>query len=445
MEQLQKSFHKSRRDKLINILDENSLVIILGSNQISRSYDDNYKFKQNKNFYYLTGFNEPNSVLFLSPGGMTFYDETSKKIIKTNELLFVQKKDPLKETWLGKRLGFENVKKELGVEAGMVNSKLGDILNDLISKDKYNKIYISFFDINFLQGDTKNELRSFMDSLITLATNVQLIDINYILSKMRNVKNNFEVEQVRYASLSTAAGFYNTIQQIKPGMFEYQIQALLEKNYKDFGCQDVAFETIVAGGNNTCILHYNTNRNKLKSDDLVLIDSGAEFNYYNGDLTRTVPVNGKFTKEQKEIYQIVLDAQYAVIKKIRPGVKLTDLKKYSVQQLEKGVKKLGLLKKGFDITKYTLHGVGHHIGLDTHDAVANKKIGKADFDTLLVGNIITVEPGLYFPEDAKEIPAKYRRIGVRIEDDVLVTKQGSEVLSDNLPKEIEDIEFLMQN
>lgn len=444
MELAQKLFHKSRRDKLNNILDENSLVIVLSASNIQRSFDDGYKFKQNKNFYYLTGFNEPNSALLLAPGGMDLHDEKSKKIVKTNEVLFVQKKDPLKETWIGKRLGFGNVKKELGINIGMENSKLGDVISDLISRDKYNKIYVSIFDLNFLKGEIKDQLNNFISSFITLTTNVQILDYNFLLGKMRNIKNDFEVEQVRYASTVTAAGFYNTIQMIKPGMYEYHVQALLENNYKQLGCQDVAFETIVAGGNNTCILHYNTNRNKLKSGDLVLIDSGAEFNYYNGDLTRTVPVNGKFTKEQRQIYQVVLDAQYAVIKKIKPGVKLTDLKKYSVEQLKKGMQKLGLLKKGYDITKYTLHGVGHHIGLDTHDAVVNKKIGKTDFDKLLVGSIITVEPGIYFPEDAKEIPTKYRKIGVRIEDDVLVTKNGCEVLSDSLPKEIEDIEYLMQ-
>lgn len=444
MELAQKLFHKSRRDKLNNILDENSLVIVLSATNVQRSYDDGYKFKQNKNFYYLTGFNEPNSALFLAPGGMELFDEKSGKKVKTKEVLFVQKKDPLKETWIGKRLGFENVNKELGISTGVVNSKLGDVLADLISRDKYNKIYISLFDMSFLRGEIKDQLKNFISSFITLSTNVQILDYNFLLGKMRNVKNDFEVEQVRYASTVTAAGFYNTIQMIKPDMFEYQVQALLEHNYKQLGCQDVAFETIVAGGNNTCILHYNTNRNKLKSGELVLIDSGAEFNYYNGDLTRTVPVNGKFTKEQRQIYQVVLDAQLAVIKKIKPGVKLTDLKKYSVEQLKKGMQKLGLLKKGFDITKYTLHGVGHHLGLDTHDAVANKKIGKSDFDRLHVGSIITVEPGLYFPEDAKEIPAKYRKIGVRIEDDVLVTKNGCEVLSDSLPKKIEDIEYLMR-
>ncbi|MCU0373214.1 MAG: aminopeptidase P N-terminal domain-containing protein [Ignavibacteria bacterium] len=443
MESAQKIFHKTRREKLLNILDDSSLVIVLGASSVNRSYDDSYRFKQNKNFFYLTGFTEPNAALLLAPGGLEYHDAKSGKIIKTKELLFVQKKDPLKETWTGRRLGFGNVKNELGIEAGMENSKLGDVINDLISKDKYNKIYISLYDLNFLKGEVKNELRGFVSSWITLETNVQLIDMNYILAKMRNVKKEYEIEQVRYASTATAAAFYNTIQRIKPGMFEYQVQAMLEHYYKDFGCADVAFETIVAGGNNTCILHYNTNRNKLKSGELVLIDSGAEFNYYNGDLTRTVPVNGKFTKEQRQIYQVVLDAQYAVIKKIRPGVKLTELKKYSVEQLKKGVQKLGLLKKGYDITKYTLHGVGHHIGLDTHDAVANKKVGGTDFDTLLAGNIITVEPGLYFPEDAKEIPLNYRRIGVRIEDDVLVTKNGSEVLSDALPKEADDIEYLM--
>ena len=383
-------------------------------------------------------------MLLLAPGGMDIFSPSLKKSVKTKEALFVQKKDPLKETWIGRRLGYDNVNKELGITLGLENSDLGDTIADLVSCDKYNKVYISLHDMNFLEGEIKAQLKNFISSFITYSSNVQIIDYNYLLGRMRNVKQKFEVDQIRYASTVSAAGFYNTIQMIKPGMYEYQVQALLEYNYKQLGCQDVAFETIVAGGNNTCILHYNTNRNILKDGELVLIDSGAEFNYYNGDLTRTVPVNGKFSKEQREIYQIVLDAQYAVIKKIKQGVKLTDLKKYSVEQLKKGVQKLGLLKKGFDITKYTLHGVGHHIGLDTHDAVANKKIGKINFDSLLVGSVITVEPGLYFPEDAKEIPARYRKIGVRIEDDVLVTREGPEVLSDSLPKEIEDIEYLMR-
>ncbi len=443
MENEQKQFHKSRRGKLLNILDENSLVIVLGSTNVARSYDDAYKFKQNKNFYYFTGFNQPNAALILAPGGFEVHDGAKNKIVKTKEALFVQKADPLKETWFGRRLGYEKVGKELGITIGLENSRLGDIIADILSKDKINKIYVSMYDLNKLSGEIKDQLKDFMRSWITLSTNVQLLDLNYLVSKMRMVKNQFEIDQIRYASTITASGFYNTIQQVKPGMYEYQVQAMLEYYYRELGSQDTAFETIVAGGNNTCILHYNTNREKLKNGDLVLIDSGAEYNYYNGDLTRTIPVSGKFTKEQKEVYQIVLDAQYAVIKKIKPGVKLTDLKKYSVEQLKKGMMKLGLLKKGYDATKYTLHGVGHHIGLDTHDAVANKKIGRADFDTLLVGNIITVEPGIYFPESAKEIPAKYRRIGVRIEDDVLVTKGGREVLSDALPKEIEDIEFLM--
>ncbi|MGV8018808.1 MAG: aminopeptidase P family protein [Ignavibacteria bacterium] len=443
MENEQKQFHKSRRGKLLNILDENSLVIVLGSTNVARSYDDAYKFKQNKNFYYFTGFNQPNAALILAPGGFEVHDGAKNKILKTKEALFVQKADPLKETWFGRRLGYEKVSKELGITIGLENSRLGDVIADILSKDKINKIYVSMYDLNKLSGEIKDQLKDFMRSWITLSTNVQLLDLNYITAKMRMVKNQFEIDQIRYASTITASGFYNTIQQVKPGMREYQVQAMLEYYYKELGSQDTAFETIVAGGNNTCILHYNTNREKLNNGDLVLIDSGAEYNYYNGDLTRTIPVSGKFTKEQKEVYQIVLDAQYAVIKKIKPGVKLTDLKKYSVEQLKKGMMKLGLLKKGYDATKYTLHGVGHHIGLDTHDAVANKKIGRADFDTLLVGNIITVEPGIYFPESAKEIPAKYRRIGVRIEDDVLVTKGGCEVLSDALPKEIEDIEFLM--
>jgi len=444
MEKLQRQFHKSRRDKLFNILDDNSLIIIPGSTHVARSFDDTYKFKQNKNFYYLTGFNEADALLMLAPGGMKVYDDKLKKVVNTKEILFVQPKNPLRETWTGRRLGYANVKHELGINTAFENTKIWDVLNEVISKDQAKKIYLSFYELLNLSGVLKEHLSKFMDTWITATPNIQLSDINHILGKMRSVKNEFEIDQIRFASTVTAASFYNAIQNIRPGLYEYHVQAMLEFNYKNLGAHDTAFETIVAGGNNACILHYNTNKEKLKEGDLVLIDSGAEYNYYNGDLTRTVPVNGKFTKEQREIYQIVLNAQKAVIKKIKAGVKLTDLKAYSVKMLEKGMKKSGLLKKGFEATKYSLHGVGHHIGLDTHDAIATKDDGRFDFDKLLVGNIITVEPGLYFPKDAKEIPAKYRGIGVRIEDDVLVTKTGSEVLSDALPKEIADIEKLMK-
>ncbi len=444
MDILQKKFHKSRREKLLNILDDNSLVIVTSNTNVPRSFDDIYKFKQNKNFYYLTGFNEPDSVLMMCPSGIEFYDGNTKKVVKTTELLFVQKKDPLKETWTGRRLGYDKVNSVLGINRALVNTKFSEILADFLSKDKVNKIYIPLYDIFNLKGLLKEQFYSFTSNWITSNANIQVLDITYTLAKMRNVKKQFEIEQIRYAVNATAASFKTAIKTIRPGIFEYNVQSMLEYGYKHFGSSDVAFETICASGNNACILHYNTNRDKIKSGDLLLIDSGAEFGYYNGDLTRTIPVNGKFTKEQAQIYSIVLETQKAVIKKIKPGAKLSELKAYSVSLLEKGMKKLNLLKKGYNITKYSLHGVGHHIGLDTHDAVANKKIGKADYDTLLVGNVLTVEPGLYLPEDAKEIPERYRRIGVRIEDDVLVTKEGCEVLSDSLPKEIKDIEELMK-
>ena len=230
---------------------------------------------------------------------------------------------------------------------------------------------------------------------------------------------------------------------IKPGLNECQVQATLEYHYRYNGSEDIAYPPIVAGGENACILHYENNDQILKDNVLVLIDSGSEYNYYASDITRTFPVSGKFSKEQKLIYEIVLKANEECIKKIKPGVKFSDLKTISEKVLAEGLHKAGLLKNKKDIKKYSMHGVGHHIGLDTHDAVPGAKTATEDNDTLKPGNVVTIEPGLYFTYEMKEIPKNFRGIGVRIEDDILVTKNGCTNLTKMMVKSVKEIENVM--
>lgn len=437
----QLSFHASRRQELLRQIDTHSLVLVFGATFKHKSYDYDFHLKQNRNFFYLTGFEEPNSALLLAPGGIKV--SAGKNKFKTvKEILFVRQKDKSREVWTGKRLGFENVNKELGIEYGQVNTEIMNFLTSNLTP-QINKLFINIPELYSLTGEMKKLMVDFYDRLFTLTPNVQLIDVNYLIGKMRFVKTGYEISQMKHSAGICVTAFQDAISQVGAGLFEYQIQSVLEYNYKAYGAMDTAFNTIVASGNNACTLHYETNQDLMKDGDLVLIDSGCEFNGYNSDITRTVPVSGVFTKEQKEIYELVLKVQKDVIKKTKPGVKLSYLKQYTRDALAKGLIALKIIKKKEEVTKYYMHGVGHHLGLDTHDAVKFGYDEKSDYDILKAGNILTVEPGLYIAKDS-DAPAKYRGIGVRIEDDVLLTKNGNEILTSGLVKEVSDIENLME-
>lgn len=438
----EKEFHKSRRREFSKLIGKDSIAFIFGSTHQNKSFDADFKFKQYKNFYYLTGFNEPNSVMMIAPSGINLkFKEKEKKV---NEVLFVQKKNPKLETWTGKRLGFENVKTELGIESGQENYELKNVLGGNAIY-KFRKLYINFAEMMSLNGEIREIITSFLNSLNITAAEVEIIDVSFILGKMRAVKTQFEINLIQKACDITINSYNETMKIIKPGLNEYQVQATLEYHYKYNGSEENAYPPIVAGGENACILHYENNNQILKDSDLVLIDSGSEYNYYASDITRTFPVNGKFSKEQKLIYEIVLKANEECIKKIKPGVKFSDLKTLSEKVLADGLHKAGLLKSKKDIKKYSMHGVGHHIGLDTHDAVPGAKTATEDNDSLKTGNVITIEPGLYFTYEMKEIPEKFRGIGVRIEDDILVTKNGSMNLTKTMVKQVSEIEKVMES
>lgn len=441
MDKNQKEFHFSRRKEFSRLIGNDSLAIIFGNTHQNKSYDGDYKFKQFKNFYYLTGFTEANSALMIAPGGINL--PVNKKDKKIFEALYVMKKDPLMETWNGNRLGYNKVNSELGIDNSFENEQLNIILNSR-ALQKFRKLYINFGEMLKLTGEMKRIITFFEYSLNRIAPHVEIIDASFILGKMRAVKTLYEIKLIQKACNISALSILETIKTIKPGINEYQVEADLEYNYKFNGSQDNAYPPIVAGGSNACILHYENNDQVLRSGELLLIDSGAEYNYYCSDVTRTFPVNGKFTKEQKLIYGIVLKANKECIKKIKPGIKFSAIHKLSDEVLANGLNKEGLLKNKKDIKKYSLHGVGHHIGLDTHDAVASGKTLNDDADTLKKGNVVTIEPGLYFPANSKEIPKRFWGIGVRIEDDILVTGNGSNNLTESILKEADEVEFAMR-
>jgi Xaa-Pro aminopeptidase len=442
MNKEQKSFHRSRRAEFSKLIGADAIAVIFGSTHRNKSFDGDYKFKQYKNFYYLTGFEEPNSALMLAPGGIEISDEGKKKTYK--EILYVQEKDKTKETWNGKRLGFQNVKAELGIDGAFVNEKIRNILNAGALR-KFSRLYINFGEMLKLTGDMKRLVTFFTESLNRIAPGIEIIDASYLLGRMRAVKTVFEVKKISEAAEISTGAYNETLKSIGPGINEFNIQAVLEYYYKYHGGDDIAYHPIVASGENACILHYENNNQELKNGELLLIDSASEYNYYCSDITRTFPVNGKFTKEQRIIYDIVLKANKECIKKIKAGVKFSEINKLSDKILADGLHKAGLLKNKKDIKKYSLHGVGHHIGLDTHDAVPYVKTNLTDNDTLKSGNVLTIEPGLYFTSEMKEIPSKFHGVGVRIEDDVLVTKNGSVNLTENMIKEADDIENAMKD
>ncbi len=440
MKKEQKAFHKSRRSEFSRLIGKDSIAIIFGNTHHNKSYDGDYDFKQYKNFYYLTGFTEANSALALIPSGIKIKSGEKEKSV--NEILYVQKKDPLMETWNGKRLGLKNVKEELGIEEGKENSDLTDLLNWKVLSE-YRRLYINFSELIKLSGEMKKNTSGFINKLNEIAPHVEIIDASFLVGRMRAVKSSYEIKVLKKAADITIKSYNETLRMIKPGVNEYQVQANLEYNYKYNGSQEVAYYPIVAGGDNACILHYDSNDQVLKDGELLLIDSGAEYDYYCCDITRTFPINGKFSKEQKLIYEIVLKANKECIKKIKAGVRYSAIRDLSEKVLADGLHKAGILKQKKDIKKYSLHGVGHHIGLDTHDAVNyNKKLYEDD-DILKEGNVLTIEPGLYFPVGMKGVEKKYQGIGVRIEDDVLVTKKGCENLTDGMVKEVSAIEFIM--
>lgn len=413
-------------------------IALIGSASVrTRNRDVNYPFRQDSDFYYLTGFNEPDSLAVFIPGR------------KQGEyILFCREFDEKKALWEGAHAGLEGATKHYKADDSFPIDDLDDILPGML-EDK-GKVYYpigrdSDLDHNLLVWI--NHIRSQSRTGVTAPG--ELVSLEHILHEMRLFKSAEELKLMRRAADVSANAHVKAMQKCKPGLYEYQLEAEIIYNFIQDGLRAVAYPSIVAGGKNACVLHYTENADKLKSGDLLLIDAGAECDHYAADITRTFPVSGRFSEPQKQLYQLVLDAQAAAIAQIKPGLPWHLAHDASVEVLTKGLVSLGLLKgkvskliKDEKYKQFYMHRIGHWLGMDVHD-VGDYKLDK-EWRLLEPGMVLTIEPGLYIPADCLTVDEQWRGIGIRIEDDVLVTAEGHEILTGGVPKTIAEIESLMQ-
>jgi len=398
-----------------------------------RSNDTMYLYRQDTDLYYLTGFEEPESVLVLAPKHAT-----------TRSVLFVRPRDKERETWDGRRAGIEGAVAEYGVDAAYPISEIDERLPGLIEGTP--TLFYAFdrdeaFDRRIVALMSRARTARRRSDVGPVA----VVDPSPILHEMRIFKSAADREGMRRAVAVSREGHIAAMMHSRPGMHEYELQAIVEYVFTSRGARDVAYSSIVAGGPNATILHYNTNRMRVADDALVLIDAGAEVEYYCGDITRTWPMSGKFTPHQRAIYEIVLSAQASCIEQCRPGVDFnTVVNNTAVKVLTEGLVDLGLLRGSVDeniesgaYKRYYMHRIGHFLGMDTHD-VGCYRVGGA-WRELAPGMVVTIEPGIYVP-DEPDVDERFRGIGVRIEDNMLITESGSENLSAGTPKTIDEVE-----
>lgn len=417
-------------------IGEDSIAIIPSAREIYRSNDSNFRFRQDSDFYYLTGFEEPEAIAVIKPA-----DEEHPFT------LFVRPRDPEKEVWDGRRAGVEGALSEYGASAAFPIAEFEEKLTDMINgaTNLYYRIGNGNAEIDHLIINSIRRMRSM--SRKGKSAPQAIIDTGAVLHEIRLIKSAEEIELMQRAADIAAEAHIEAMKAARPGMKEYEIEALIEYHFRKNGAAAPAYTSIVGSGANATVLHYITNDATLKDGDLLLIDAGAEYRGYASDITRTFPINGRFTEAQRDIYELVLETQVACVEMVRPGVTNDEIKKRSIEMLTEGMVRLGLLQgepeKLIEEEKYKqfyMHGLGHYLGMDVHDV--GRYYHKDEARKLEPGMVMTVEPGLYIAADAKDVPEKYLGIGVRIEDDVLVTQDAPRVLSSKAPKQVEEIESL---
>lgn len=413
--------YKERREKLMENLSSESIIMIKGSNEIIRNGDVYYPFRQSSNFYYFTGIKEPDCVLFLSHGKGIYIDSKQKYV---SELIFVPKTDSQKELWDGPRPNIEEISKISQIEEVLPNSELEAYMGNILSKVDtlfFDDSNISLFEPITYEGKIIKRAKEKFYKFETA-------NINNNITKMREIKSQSEIMLIKKAVSITSEAHKNVMKAVKPGMYEYELEAIIEYTFKKNGARENGFLPIVGSGPFSCFLHYNKNDRKIDAGDVVVIDIGAEYDMYSADITRTIPISGRFSKRQKEIYDIVLKAHNEAIKLIKPGISKDEIHKKAVEIISNGLINLGLINEAKEYKRYYMHGTSHPIGLDVHDPAIS--------DVLMPGMIITIEPGIYIQQE---------NLGIRIEDDVLITENGYEILSDSVPYTMEKIEKFMRN
>ena len=404
-----------RRERLIKDIVGNGTIVLFSGNQIMKSEDEAYPFDVNRNFYYLTGLEQETMALVIS-------------IIDGNisERLFILPYDELMAKWVGGRILKDEAKEISGVENILDYSELDDYLVNLLNRQRHDQSYSLYFDLwHYSASQEASPAINMANKFKTNYPSLNIKDIYSLITKMRLVKDDFEIACIKRAIEITNKGVRQMMSSIKPGYNEMVMEGIFNFALAQNTCNKNAFKSICASGKRATVLHYSDNNQVMEDGELFLCDLGATYKNYCADISRTFPVNGKFSDRQKEIYEIVLGAQRVVENNARPGVKLRDLNDLVITYYKRELPKHGLNK---DVNEYYFHGVSHHLGLDTHDV----SMGNI---ALVPGNVITNEPGLYIEEE---------NIGIRIEDDLLITGTGSEVLSKDIIKSIEEIETINQ-
>ncbi|HQK97895.1 MAG TPA: aminopeptidase P family protein [Bacteroidia bacterium] len=423
------TFFEGRRAAFRNLMPDSSLAVIFANPIRNRSNDVDYQYSQDPNFYYLTGFRDPDAVLLMFKEPRNFDGEL------TNTVIFVRPKDAKRETWTGIRPDLNQVSKITSITKVYATSDFNDFG---FNANSLKEILVHYPDQPNKEPMSKIALANLVDDFNAKVNSVKdRIDkskANRLLATLREVKQPEELLLLKKAIAITADGFTEMLKAMKPGMTEYQAQAIVEYFVKNNGGEYQGYPSICGAARNSCVLHYEANRKVVNDGEVLLTDIGGEYHGYTADITRTFPINGKFTAEQKQIYQIVLDAQTAGIKVCRAGADFRATHKATMEVVTEGLLKLGIISSKDDASTYFMHGTSHYLGLDVHDA--------GTYGPLKVGSVITVEPGIYIPAGAKCDP-KWWNIGVRIEDDILITDGDPVNLSGNIPREAEAVEKLM--
>lgn len=426
----------ARRKALMSNMPADSIAIIPSAQMKQRNNDVEYPFRQDSSFYYLTGFNEPDAMLLLIPGRAS--GET---------VLFCRERDKLMEIWNGYRSGPDGAVNDFAFDEAHAIGEIDDVLPALLNG--MSRIYYSIGQDEELDQQIRHWLNLIRGKVRQGAVApTELVMLDHLLNEMRLIKGTEEQDLMRRAGEISAQGHVKAMELCKPGLMEYQLEAEILHHFAMQGARQPAYSTIVGGGSNACILHYIENDQPLADGDLVLIDAGCELEHYAGDITRTFPVNGQFSEPQAALYSLVLKAQKACIDLAKPGVLWDAVHDCSVEVLTKGLIELGLLKESLEeaiaagsYRDFYMHRIGHWLGMDVHD-VGDYKV-ENQWRPLEPGMVMTIEPGLYVAADNMDVDPCWRGIGIRIEDDILITESGCEVLTAAVPKEIDEIEALM--
>lgn len=427
-----------RRKNLMQQMEENSIAILPAAKEKPRNRDVEFPFRQDSDFYYLSGFPEPEAVIVLIPGR-----EHGEYVI------FCRERDEEMEIWNGHREGQDGATANYGADDAFPINDIDDILPGLI--EGRNRVYYSMgthpeFDakivgwVNIIKAKVRSGAHP----------PGEFVSLDHLLHDMRLYKSSAELKVMRTAGEISAGAHKRAMEKVSPGMYEYQLEAEYQHEFMRKGCRSYAYPSIVGGGKNACILHYIENSAQLKSGDLVLVDAGGEFENYASDITRTFPVSGKYSEPQKALYNIVLNAQLAAIEQVQPGNHWNQPHEAALRVICEGLLELGLLEGELaeiiekeQYRDFYMHRTGHWLGMDVHD-VGEYKVGD-EWRVLEPGMVLTVEPGIYVSPNNENVANKWRGIGIRIEDDVAVTKDGHEILTHHVPKTIEEIEQLMQS